>query len=159
MGEVVGFAAHGGALGGGVSFSGAGPEGAVFTQFSQGATATTVEAAKHGVHMTNSPTREEVAAQIAATEARAAVGLSRLETAIERVSGDLRSSVENLRGEMRAGFARTASTSTVITTALVTGVALFAALVAVMAYGNDRFALGLDFDQRAIERRLEAPPG
>lgn len=98
--------------------------------------------------MADTPSRPEIEAQIAASEAR---GSTRLAEAL----GEMRTGFAEMRGEVREGFARTnerldaveRSTggikTTVITTVIGTGIAVVAIVIAVLTYGQTWFGIGI----------------
>ncbi len=90
----------------------------------------------------------EVDAKIAASEARTGEKFAALR-------GDFRADFESMRGEIKAVAA---STSGLKTTVIGTGIAVVAIVIAVLAYGGDRFGAGADISgiiERAAIRAAE----
>jgi hypothetical protein len=120
------------------------------------------------------PSRPEVAAQIGAAEARTDTKFAQMMGRMDAGFAGVDAKFSELRGEMREGFARTdarlnaleRSTSgvkaTIIITAVVTGIALFGAMVGVLTYGQAGFGVGVstrDMIRATVsEMQRNAPP-
>jgi type IV secretory pathway TrbD component len=109
------------------------------------------EAVPEDISMSDTPSRAEIEAQIAASEARSATGQTAL-------LGEMRTSSAELRGEMRAGFAELRGEIAKIatrldtvertvggtkTTVIATGIASVAVIIAVLTYGQTWFGIGV----------------
>ena len=90
--------------------------------------------------MTEPPTREEITAQLAAVEARG-------DTKLERVLGEMRTGFATIDGKFAALNTRldglNRSTSGTKTTVILTGIAIAGVIVAILAYGQAWFGLGM----------------
>jgi hypothetical protein len=129
----------------------------------------------------DTPSRPEIEAQIAASEARGstrlAEALGEMRTGLADTRGemrtgfaDVRAAFAELRGEMREGFARTnerldaveKSTGGIKTTVIGTGIAVVAIVIAVLAYGQTWFGIGISsrdvIRATVMEMRQTAPP-
>jgi hypothetical protein len=121
----------------------------------------------HGT-MPDDPTRTEIEAQIAASEARASTRLAEALGEMRTGFADVRTGFAELRGEMREGFARTnerldaveRSTGGIKTTVIGTGIAVVAIVIAVLAYGQTWFGIGIssrDVIRATVAEMRQAP--
>jgi hypothetical protein len=125
-----------------------------------------------GSEMSDSPTRDEIAAQIAASEARAAASIADVRGDMREGFANIRTEFAALRGEMREGFARTderlgaveRSTAgiktTIIATVIPTAIAAVAVIIAILAYGQAWFGIGINSRDtiRAIMAEMRQAP-
>lgn len=97
------------------------------------------------------PAAETVKEMIAAAEARS-------ETKIVAALGEIKLAISELKSDLKGDFREHKASSVGKTTFFITSIALFAAIVAIMAYGGQLFGMGLDASSKLREAERPSAP-